>query len=114
MREGYGSVRRGKDETMDLADGSKIEVFFKGALEQRGDHFAAYIKGLGITGYGPTVEDARDRAKFMAQLMLGDLEKAHGTEAVFDRLSRAEEIEWRPVDQGNWSSSFIHEKSAVA
>ena len=99
---------------MNLADGRRIEVFFKGALEHRGDHFAAYIKGLGITGYGNTVESARERAKLIAQLMLSDIESAHGTEAVFDRLARAADVEWRPVDEGKWDSSFIHETTPAS
>lgn len=99
---------------MNLADGRRIEVFLKGTLEQRGDHFAAYIKGLGITGYAPTAEEARERATMIAKVMFSDIEATQGTGAVFDRLDRSD-VEWRSVEsEGTWDSSLIINEGSLA
>ncbi len=83
-----------------------IEFRVDGFTESRDDHFAAHIRGLGITGYGDTIEGARERVMTMAGMMLGHIENTEGIDAALARLNRAG-VSWREVSPGAWESGAI-------
>lgn len=92
---------------------TRIEVPLRGVVEQRDGHYAAYVKGLGVTAYGDTVQDARARAEQMVELVLDGLEKRFGRRYVTDWLTRSD-IDWRELSEGAWESSVIHSSEPEA
>ncbi len=81
----------------------RVEFVVSGVVYRRDDHFAAYIKGLGITAYGDSIEAARDRAVTLAETTLNVIENRQGTDVAKDRLDRAG-IAWREVTEGQWEA----------
>lgn len=92
---------------------TRIEVPLRGVVEQRDGHYAAYVKGLGVTAYGETVEDARARALQMVGIALDGLEQKFGRGYVTGWLTRSD-IEWRELSEGAWESSVIHSSDREA
>lgn len=61
----------------------------RGTVEQRGDRFVAKIVGLGVAGYGRTVTEAQASAEHLADLLVVDLYRLGGMNAVEARLAKA-------------------------
>lgn len=87
------------------ANSTTFHITWEGVTERRGELYASRVPGVGVVGYGVTVEEAQKDAQRVLFTLLDSIYSSNGIDAALARLTRAG-IDWRPATIGHWESSM--------